>query len=150
MIILARGQTITAGNAAVASIPATLRQQVEASNELLMTPTEIVYRDGRTVGAGPGRRCAPDAAGHRAATRSTDLPAHPGGRHTSVVLRYAVVTTGAILVILLTFIAALVARQVVTPVRAARRAAESLASGNLRRPDAGARARTTWPGWPRR
>ncbi len=41
------------------------------------------------------------------------------------------VTTGAILVILLTFIAALVARQVVTPVRAARRAAESLASGNL-------------------
>jgi two-component system sensor histidine kinase MtrB len=48
------------------------------------------------------------------------------------VLRYAVVTTGAILVILLTFIAALVSRQVVTPVRAARRAAESLASGNLR------------------
>ena len=46
-------------------------------------------------------------------------------------LRYAVVTTGAILVILLTFIAALVSRQVVTPVRAARRAAESLASGNL-------------------
>jgi two-component system sensor histidine kinase MtrB len=42
-----------------------------------------------------------------------------------------VVTTGAILVILLTFIAALVSRQVVTPVRAARRAAESLASGNL-------------------
>ena len=38
---------------------------------------------------------------------------------------------GSILVILLTFIAALVSRQVVTPVRAARRAAESLASGNL-------------------
>ena len=37
---------------------------------------------------------------------------------TLVVLRYAVVTTGAILVILLTFIAALVSRQVVTPVRA--------------------------------
>ena len=50
---------------------------------------------------------------------------------TLAVLRYAVVTTGAILVILLTFIAALVSRQVVTPVRAARRAAESLASGNL-------------------
>ena len=41
------------------------------------------------------------------------------------------ITTGSILVILLTFIAAMVARQVVTPVRAARRAAESLASGNL-------------------
>jgi two-component system sensor histidine kinase MtrB len=50
---------------------------------------------------------------------------------TLAVLRYAVVTTGAILVILLTFIAALVSRQVVTPVRAARQAAESLASGNL-------------------
>ena len=49
-----------------------------------------------------------------------------------MVLRNAVVTTGAILVILLTFIAALVSRQVVTPVRAARQAAESLASGNLR------------------
>ena len=47
------------------------------------------------------------------------------------VLRTAVLTTGAILVILLTFIAALVSRQVVTPVRAAWRAAESLASGNL-------------------
>jgi two-component system sensor histidine kinase MtrB len=47
------------------------------------------------------------------------------------VLRNAVVTTGAILVVLLTLIAALVSRQVVTPVRAARRAAESLASGNL-------------------
>jgi two-component system sensor histidine kinase MtrB len=47
------------------------------------------------------------------------------------VVRNAVVTTGAILLILLTFIAALVSRQVVTPVRAARRAAESLASGNL-------------------
>ena len=35
------------------------------------------------------------------------------------------------MVILLTFIAALVSRQVVAPVRAARRAAESIASGNL-------------------
>ena len=46
-------------------------------------------------------------------------------------LRSAAGTTGAILIILLTFIAALVARQVVTPVREARQAAESLASGNL-------------------
>ena len=46
-------------------------------------------------------------------------------------LRYAVISTGVILVILLTFIAALVSRQVVTPVRAARRTAESIASGNL-------------------
>jgi two-component system sensor histidine kinase MtrB len=42
-----------------------------------------------------------------------------------------VITTGAVLVLLLTGIAALVSRQVVAPIRAARRAAESLASGNL-------------------
>jgi two-component system, OmpR family, sensor histidine kinase MtrB len=131
VIIIARGQTITAGNAAVTSIPDALRKQVEQSNDLLMAPTQIDYRDGR-----------PSMAGLAAGATLT-LPLT--GRYqiylmfpltqevaTLAVLRYAVVTTGAILVILLTFIAALVSRQVVTPVRAARRAAESLASGNLR------------------
>jgi two-component system, OmpR family, sensor histidine kinase MtrB len=130
VIIIAGGQTITAGNAATSSIPPALRKQVEQSNDLLMTPTQIDYRDMRPSVAGL-------AAG---ATLSLPLT----GRYqiylmfpltqevaTLVVLRYAVVTTGAILVILLTFIAALVSRQVVTPVRGARRAAESLASGNL-------------------
>ncbi len=130
VIIIAGGQTITAGNAATSSIPPALRKQVEQSNDLLMTPTQIYYRDMRPSVAGL-------AAG---ATLSLPLT----GRYqiylmfpltqevaTLVVLRYAVVTTGAILVILLTFIAALVSRQVVTPVRGARRAAESLASGNL-------------------
>jgi two-component system sensor histidine kinase MtrB len=46
-------------------------------------------------------------------------------------LQRAVVITGAVLIFLLTFIAGLVARQVVSPIRAARRAAERLASGNL-------------------
>jgi two-component system, OmpR family, sensor histidine kinase MtrB len=131
VIIIARGQTITAGNAVVISIPAALRKRVELSNDLLMTSTQIAYRDGR-----------PSVAGLVAGATLT-LPGT--GRYqiyllfpltqevaTLGVLRYAVVTTGAILVILLTFIAALVSRQVVTPVRAARRAAESLASGNLR------------------
>ena len=131
VIIIARGQTITAGNAAVTSIPDALAKQVEQSNDLLMTPTQIDYRDGRSSVAG------------LAAGATLTLPLT--GRYqiylmfpltqevaTLAVLRYAVVTTGAILVILLTFIAALVSRQVVTPVRAARRAAESLASGNLR------------------
>jgi two-component system, OmpR family, sensor histidine kinase MtrB len=130
VIIIAGGQTITAGNAAASSIPPQLRKQVEVSNDLLMTSTRIDYRDLR-----------PSVAGLAAGATLT-LP--PTGRYqiylmfpltqevaTLVVLRYAVVTTGAILVILLTFIAALVSRQVVTPVRAARRAAESLASGNL-------------------
>jgi two-component system sensor histidine kinase MtrB len=131
VIILAHGQTITAGNAAVTSIPQRLRQEVEQSDKLLMTSTEINYRDRR-----------PSVPGLVAGATLTVLGT---GRYqiylmfpltqeiaTLVVLRYAVVTTGAILVILLTFIAALVSRQVVTPVRAARRAAESLASGNLR------------------
>ena len=131
VIIISRGQTITAGNAAATSIPATLQKQVEQSNDLLMTSTQLDYRDMR-----------PSVAGLAAGATLT-LPGT--GRYqiylmfpltqevaTLIVLRYAVVTTGAILVILLTFIAALVSRQVVTPVRAARRAAESLASGNLR------------------
>jgi two-component system sensor histidine kinase MtrB len=130
VIIIARGQTITAGNAVSESIPPLFRKQVEQSNDLWMTSTQIEYR---------GR---PPVAGLAAGATLT-LPGT--GRYqiyllfpltqevaTLVVLRYAVVTTGAILVILLTFIAALVSRQVVTPVRAARRAAESLASGNLR------------------
>jgi len=130
VIIIARGQTITAGNAVSKSIPPLFRKQVEQSNDLWMTSTQIEYR---------GR---PSVAGLVAGATLT-LPGT--GRYqiyllfpltqevaTLVVLRYAVVTTGAILVILLTFIAALVSRQVVTPVRAARRAAESLASGNLR------------------
>jgi two-component system, OmpR family, sensor histidine kinase MtrB len=131
VIIIAHGQTITAGNAAVTSIPDRLRQQVEGSDKLLMTSTEIKYRDRR-----------PSVPGLVAGATLTVLGT---GRYqiylmfpltqeiaTLGVLRYAVVTTGAIVVILLTFIAALVSRQVVTPVRAARRAAESLASGNLR------------------
>jgi two-component system, OmpR family, sensor histidine kinase MtrB len=131
VIIVARGQTITAGNAAATSIPAALQKQVEQSNDLLMTSTQIDYRDMRPSVAGL-------AAGATLTLPGTDryqiylmfpLTQEVG---TLIVLRYAVVTTGAILVILLTFIAALVSRQVVTPVRAARRAAESLASGNLR------------------
>ena len=130
VIILARGQTIIAGNASATSIPAKLRRQVEQSNDLLITPTQVSFLDNQ-----------PPVAGFVAGSTLT-LPGT--GRYqifmifpltqevnTLVVLRYAVVTTGAILVILLTFIAALVSRQVVTPVRAARRAAESLASGNL-------------------
>jgi two-component system, OmpR family, sensor histidine kinase MtrB len=131
VIIIARGSTtITAGNATTTSIPPALRDQVERSTDLLMTPTRINYRDMRP--SVPGL-----AAGATLSLQGTDryqmylLFPLTQEVATLAVLRYAVVTTGAILVILLTFIAALVSRQVVTPVRAARRAAESLASGNL-------------------
>jgi two-component system, OmpR family, sensor histidine kinase MtrB len=130
VIIITPDQTIIAGNAAASSIPPELQRQVELGNDLLMTPTEVDYTDMR-----------PSVAGLAAGATLT-LPGtgryqiylmFPLAREvaTLAVLRNAVVTTGAILVILLTFIAALVSRQVVTPVRAARRAAESLASGNL-------------------
>ncbi len=129
VIILARGQTITAGSVLPTSIPDALRKQVEESNNLLITPTEVFTSD------------QPPVAGLAAGSTLT-LPGTARYQiflifpltqevATLQVLRYAVVSTGAILVILLTFIAALVSRQVVTPVRAARRAAESLASGNL-------------------
>ncbi|HWJ54347.1 MAG TPA: MtrAB system histidine kinase MtrB, partial [Propionibacteriaceae bacterium] len=130
VILRTRGQTITAGSVAASSIPPGLAKQVEESNDLLITPTKVEYSDGRP--AVPGL----------AAGSTLTLPGT--GRYqiyliysfaqevaTLGVLRYAVVSTGVILVILLTFIAALVSRQVVTPVRAARRTAESIASGNL-------------------
>ena len=130
VIMFARGRTITAGRADASSIPPPLRTQIAGSNDILLTPTEVRYRDGQ-----------PPVAGLVAGSQLT-LPGT--GRYeiyfifpltqevaTLRVLRAAAGTTGAIVVILLTFIAALVSRQVVTPVRAARRAAESLASGNL-------------------
>ena len=130
VIIIARGQTITAGNAVSKSIPPLFRKQVEQSNDLWMTSTQIEYR-GRPPVAGlvAGATLTLPGTGRYQIYLLFPLTQEVA---TLVVLRYAVVTTGAILVILLTFIAALVSRQVVTPVRAARRAAESLASGNLR------------------
>jgi two-component system sensor histidine kinase MtrB len=131
VIIIAHGQTITAGSAAVTSIPNALRQRVEQSSELVMTSTQIDYRDRKASVPGlvAGATLTLLGTGRYQIYLMFPLTQEVA---TLAVLRYAVVTTGAILVILLTFIAALVSRQVVTPVRAARRAAESLASGNLR------------------
>src|SRR5918993_3288042 len=130
-IILARGQTVTAGEAEASHNPAKPPDQVDQQgNALLIAPTEVHYRDGQP--AVPGF-----AAGSKLTLPGTDvyqiylifpLTQELG---TLNVLRTAVLTTGAILVLLLTLIAALVSRQVVTPVRAARQTAESLASGNL-------------------
>ncbi|HEX8488150.1 MAG TPA: MtrAB system histidine kinase MtrB [Propionibacteriaceae bacterium] len=130
VIIPTRAQTITAGEVDAASIPASLRAQVAAGTQTLMMPTEVRYRDGKPSVPGlvvgsvlvlPGIDKYPI---YFVFPLSQELD-------TLQVLRAAVVTTGVILVGLLTLIAALVSRQVVTPVRAARRAAESLASGNL-------------------
>src|SRR4029453_11214253 len=132
VITIAPRQPIPAGTAARSSIPVGLSKQVDfQSNDLLMTPTRIVYRDMRPSVAGLAVGATLNLQG---TARYQMYLLFPLTQEVATldVLRYAVVTTGAILVILLTFIAALVSRQVVTPVRAARRAAESLASGNLR------------------
>ena len=101
-----------------------------------MTPTDVVYRDG-----------SPSVPGLISGSQLT-LPGtgtyeiffvFPLNQEVDTLrfLRSAAGTTGAVLVILLTFIAALVARQVVTPVREARLAAESLGVGQSGRSDGG-------------
>jgi hypothetical protein len=71
VIIVARGTTITAGNA-VGRIPSALSRQVEQSvrNDLLMTPTQIDYR-----------RRDLDPPRHRSLPDLPDVPPHTGGRH---------------------------------------------------------------------
>ena len=130
VIIRASGRTITAGQVSADSIPADLSVKVEQGTELLITPTRVDYTDG--TASVPGV-----AAGSTLNLQGTDryqiylvFPMNQEVK-TLDLLRYAVISTGIILVILLTFIAALVSRQVVTPVRAAARTAESIASGNL-------------------
>jgi len=130
VVLLSRGQTITAGDVDPASVPSGLATQVEQSNDLLVTSTEVRYRDGEPPVAGmvAGATLTVPASGRYQIYLIFPLTQEVA---TLKVLRNAVITTGVMVVILLTFIAALVARQVVTPVRAARQAAESLASGNL-------------------
>ncbi len=130
VIIIADGQTITAGRADVASVPDVLRQQVQGSTDLYLTPTEVVYRDGSA--SVPGLISGSQLTLPGTGTYEIFF-VFPLNQEVDTLrfLRSAAGTTGAVLVILLTFIAALVARQVVTPVREARLAAESLASGNL-------------------
>ncbi len=130
-VIIFGDVTVIAGQTEDRSIPGDLRQQVRNStDDLLMTPTQVHYKDGTPSVAGlvVGTTLTVPGTGRYEIYYVFPLGQEVG---TLEVLRAAVVTTGAILVILLTFIAALVSRQVVTPVRAARRAAESLASGNL-------------------
>lgn len=130
VIIISGGQTTTAGDVAATSVPDNLRAQVATSDDLLMAPTEVVYRDDTepVPGIAAGSGLTLPGTG-----RYEIYFIFPLTQQVNIlgVLQTAVITTGAILVVLLTFIAALVARQVVVPIRAARRAAESLASGNL-------------------
>ncbi|WP_375432424.1 MtrAB system histidine kinase MtrB [uncultured Friedmanniella sp.] len=132
LLLLGQGQTITSGTIMASSIPAELISAVRASKDLLITPTEVEYSDGTPSVAGLAAGGTVTLPGSVASTYQLYVIFPLTQEVTTLgVLRNAVVTTGVILIILLTFIAALVSRQVVTPVRAARQAAESLASGNL-------------------
>jgi two-component system sensor histidine kinase MtrB len=129
VVLLTPDQSIS-GDVAVSSIPPALVTGVEQSNDLLITPTTVHYRNGQPPVPGLAAGATLTLPG---SARNQMYLVFPLTQEVATlkVVRNAVVTTGAILLILLTFIAALVSRQVVTPVRAARRAAESLASGNL-------------------
>jgi two-component system sensor histidine kinase MtrB len=129
VVLLTPVQSIS-GDVAVSSIPPALVTGVEQSNDLLITPTTVHYRNGQPPVPGLAAGATLTLPG---SARNQMYLVFPLTQEVATlkVVRNAVVTTGAILLILLTFIAALVSRQVVTPVRAARRAAESLASGNL-------------------
>lgn len=120
--------TYRSGDVSTDSVPQALRSKVSASDGTYQTPTTVSYDSSPS---------APALAIGSALTV-------PGSRYevylifpltqevqTLGVLQNAAIVTGLLLVVLLTLIAALVSRQVVTPVRAARRAAERLASGNL-------------------
>jgi two-component system sensor histidine kinase MtrB len=130
VVLITRGQTIRVGRVDAASIPDALRQQVATGNDMYLTPTEIRYDDGRRPVPGMAVGSSLTLAGTGRYEIYFAFPLQQEA-DTLTVLRNSVVSTGALLVVLLSLIATLVSRQVVTPVRAARRAAESLASGNL-------------------
>jgi two-component system, OmpR family, sensor histidine kinase MtrB len=119
------------GGISLESVPTDLRDQVVDDERLWDTYTEIVYNDERRE---------PEPAlivGSQVRVGASDryqlyflFPLTQQSQTLDVVQR-ALITAGALLVVLLGAIALLVTRQVVTPVRMARRIAERLAAGRL-------------------
>ncbi len=111
------------------SVPAALAEQVSRASGVWASATMIVYEDGRSE---PGWAVG-SALNAPGAGRFPVYLVFPLTQETQTlqVLRSAVVTTWVILLVALGLVAAFVARQVVIPVRAAREAAEALASGNM-------------------
>ena len=124
------------------SVPAALRQEVEGGeNGLAWTYTRVSY----TSGADAVRDEAGAPASHPGvAVGSTVVLPSDGGRYalyylfpmeeeqqTLALLRQVMLTAGALLLVLVAAVALLVTRQVITPVRLARRVAERIASGRL-------------------
>jgi two-component system sensor histidine kinase MtrB len=133
------------------SVPASLRRSVEAHPGTAWAFTEIRYLPGQPEDDVPGV-----VVGNQIV-----LPADGGDyalylifpmteeRDTLGLLQNALITAGVLLLMLLAGLSWLVARQVVTPIRLARRVAERIASGRSRSACTSS-ARTTSPGWARR
>ncbi len=120
------------------SVPTALRTSVEGSEDgLAWTYTRISYT--ASLDGTPGRESQPGVA-----VGSTVVLPSDGGRYalyylfpmkeeqaTLLLLRRVLLTAGLLLLALVAGVALLVTRQVITPVRLARRVAERIASGRL-------------------
>ncbi len=121
-----------------ASVPARLRSSVEGGQDgLAWTFTRIDY-NARADGSAPATSQPGVAVGS-----TVVLPSDGGSyalyylfpmeeeRQTLLLLRRVLLTAGLLLLVLVAGVALLVTRQVITPVRLARRVAERIASGRL-------------------
>lgn len=113
-----------------ASVPADLRATVLLTERQSWTYTEIRYLDGRSA---PGIVVgAPLAVTDVGTYELYYLFPLTDQQSTLDLVRSTVVGTGILLVVLLGIVAAIVTRQVVTPVRSAARVAEQFSDGHLR------------------
>ncbi len=115
-----------------ASIPASLMQKVTSEPGTWWVFTRVVFGDGAldpVPGIAVGSQISVTGTGQRYGL----FYVYPLSeqQQSLFVVRGALITTGALLVVLLGVVAWLVTRQVVTPVRLARRIAERLAAGRL-------------------
>ncbi|MBA3309721.1 MAG: HAMP domain-containing histidine kinase [Nocardioidaceae bacterium] len=115
-----------------ASIPANLMERVQGSSRSWFAYSEVRFQES-SVASLPGlvvgsQIRVPTTGEAYALFYVFSLEEQ---QQTLFVVRNALITTGALLVVLLGTIAWLVTRQVVTPVRLARRIAERLAAGRL-------------------
>lgn len=123
---------IRSGGVLPASVPQALREQIAANSEtgrMWVTPTRVVYADSASE---PGLAIGASLETPTFATYPIYLifPLTQEQR-TLEVLERAAISTGFLLILLLALIAALVSRQVVSPIREARLQAERITSGHL-------------------
>lgn len=129
---------IRSGSIETSSIPESLRATVATEDNLWVTNTRVRYTDGTDEpGLAVGGALLVPGSGRYQIYFVFPLTEEV---RTLEVLQRAALTTGLMLVLALTAISGLVARQVVSPVRRARVAAERLATGEL---DARMRVRGT-------